>query len=598
MKDKIQWIVELVDNITKPLKEIVGNIDKVGDKTSSATDNIDDLGKSILELRNDLKQFEQLRDNSFSTQEIRKYNEKIEKTQKELKKLENLPPKKAKQNWVEMSIAVNQTLEIVNKLQDSFSFTKELTNLENDIRRFGVTNEEEISKIERSVHRLAKVYNEDESEILRAANAMTKQIGGSFEENLALIQAGFEKGANLNKDMLDQLKEYGPQVKALGLDAKQTIAIMAQAGKEGIFSDKAIDALKEANLSLREMQQAQVNALSGIGLKVEDLAGKTTFEAVQMISKAMQGATTQAKQLVLADIFKGAGEDAGLGFIEGLANVDMDINNIPSIKQANEGWHSFIADLQTTMQDWLGNFGGYAQTIGDFGIAVMGMVQVYELLASSEAIATAAQWLLNAAMDAFPLIAIVSVVALGIGLIIKYWDELKEYFIALVEFWYKYLNPFSWLIELIDYVFPGAKKAIYEFFGGLWDWIYNNFFRPLIDAWNWIKDALGFGEDEKKLEANITITKKTEVKEPETEKPVLSFGKKKTGTQTGNKKTASAGTSSGSGGGIKNIQMHIDQLVGKIEVRVTNLKESQTQIKEAVSQALIAAVRDTEVAIS
>ena len=54
MKDKIQWIVELVDNITEPLKEIVGNIGKVGDKTSSATDDIDDLGKSILELRNDL----------------------------------------------------------------------------------------------------------------------------------------------------------------------------------------------------------------------------------------------------------------------------------------------------------------------------------------------------------------------------------------------------------------------------------------------------------------------------------------------------------------------------------------------------------------
>jgi len=67
-------------------QKIVGNIGKVGDKISSATGDIDNLGKSILELRNDLTQFEQLHDNAFTTQEIRKYNENIEKTQKELKK--------------------------------------------------------------------------------------------------------------------------------------------------------------------------------------------------------------------------------------------------------------------------------------------------------------------------------------------------------------------------------------------------------------------------------------------------------------------------------------------------------------------------------
>ncbi len=224
-------------------------------------------------------------------------------------------------------VKINQMGELFESVSEQLDFTNDISNTQTALNQMDVKNVDEMSK---KIHEISKIFNEDFVEIAKAANAMTKQIGGSFESNLALLEAGYEKGANLNGDMLDQFKEYGPQIRELGLDASQMLAIMTNAGKQGVFSDKAIDSIKEANLSLKEMGKPQIEALKGIGLGVEDLAGKTSFEAVRMITKAMDGATAQAKQLALTDIFKGAGEDAGMSFILGLGTMELDPNKIPS----------------------------------------------------------------------------------------------------------------------------------------------------------------------------------------------------------------------------------------------------------------------------
>jgi phage-related minor tail protein len=218
-------------------------------------------------------------------------------------------------------VKINQAFELFDTLGEKLDFTKDINKTKLALQQMGVQDVDEVSA---KIHNISKVFEDDSMQIAKAANAMTKQIGGSFESNLALLQAGYEKGANLNGDMLDQFKEYGPQMRELGLDASQMLAIMAKAGKDGLFSDKAIDSIKEANLSLKEMGTTQLDALKGIGLNYErDLKGKTSFEAVQLISKAMEGATAQAKQLALTDIFKGAGEDAGMSFILGLYYTEI-----------------------------------------------------------------------------------------------------------------------------------------------------------------------------------------------------------------------------------------------------------------------------------
>jgi Phage-related minor tail protein len=327
-------------------------------------------------------------------------------------------------------VKINQMGELFDSVSEQLDFTSEISNVQTALNQMDVSNVDEMSS---KIHQISKIFNEDGLEIAKAANAMTKQIGGSFETNLALLEAGYEKGANLNGDMLDQFKEYGPQIRELGLDASQMLAIMANAGKQGIFSDKAIDSVKEANLSLKEMGPAQLDALKGIGLGVKDLAGKTSFEAVQMISKAMNGANAQAKQLALTDIFKGAGEDAGMGFILGLGTMELDPNKIKSFANADKGFKTWTANLQSSIAENVGGWMPLINMLGMGGMAITGMIslggQLFPMLtklATSTKLVAAAQWLWNIAMNANPasliVIGIIALIAV-IALAINKWDE-------------------------------------------------------------------------------------------------------------------------------------------------------------------------------
>lgn len=311
-------------------------------------------------------------------------------------------------------VKINQAFELFDSVSEKMDFTKDINKTKLALQQMDVKNIDEVSG---KIHEISKVFNEDSIEIAKAANAMTKQIGGSFESNLALLQSGYEKGANLNGDMLDQFKEYGPQIRELGLNASQVLAIMASAGKEGLFSDKAIDSIKEANLSLKEMGPTQVDALKGIGIAVKDLAGKTSFEAVQMISKAMAGATAQAKQLALTDIFKGAGEDAGMGFILGLGSMDLDPNNLESFQAMDAGMNTWLARFESKIADTMGSLP--IQDIAAFTMTIMGMISILTTLNGVLPLTTLLTGAFGFVISNIGLIAMIGLVIMAI----KYFDD-------------------------------------------------------------------------------------------------------------------------------------------------------------------------------
>ena len=53
----------------------------------------------------------------------------------------------------------------------------------------------------------------------------------------------------------------------------------------------------------------------------------------------------------------------------------------------------------------------------------------------------------------------------------------------------------------------------------------------------------------------------------------------------------------GTGGGIKNITVHVDKLVERFEIRTTNMSEDLSKVKELVSETLLSALNDVNLAI-
>lgn len=211
-------------------------------------------------------------------------------------------------------------------LVEATKITKDFTGLSGDELK-GVRNE---------VQALADMYDKDFRETMEAANAMAKQFGISFQDALKLIEDGFVAGADVNGEFLENIKEYPAYFREAGISASQFIAITTQANKAGIYSDKGIDVIKEANLRIREMTKSTASALDAIGISSREAqqaladGSKTTFDIMQEVSAKLAEFPEASTEVgtALADIFGGPGEDAGLQYILTLKDIDMNLDNV------------------------------------------------------------------------------------------------------------------------------------------------------------------------------------------------------------------------------------------------------------------------------
>lgn len=195
---------------------------------------------------------------------------------------------------------------------------------------------DDLKAFRNEVQAVADSFNADFRETLIATNALSKQFGISANEALQLVKDGFLAGGDANGEFLDTLKEYPAYFKEAGISADQFVAIVTQTNKMGIFSDKGVDAIKEANLRLREMTTAAAAALDGIGISSEQVqkdlqtGTKTTFDVIQDVSAKLAELPDNAATVgaAIADIFGGPGEDAGLQYLRTLKDISTNMDEV------------------------------------------------------------------------------------------------------------------------------------------------------------------------------------------------------------------------------------------------------------------------------
>lgn len=195
---------------------------------------------------------------------------------------------------------------------------------------------DDLKAFRNEVQAVADSFNADFRETLIATNALSKQFGISANEALQLVKDGFLAGGDANGEFLDTLKEYPAYFKEAGISADQFVAIVTQTNKMGIFSDKGVDAIKEANLRLREMTTATAAALDGIGISSEQVqkdlqtGTKTTFDVIQAVSAKLTELPDNAATVgaAIADIFGDPGEDAGLQYLRTLKDISTNMDEV------------------------------------------------------------------------------------------------------------------------------------------------------------------------------------------------------------------------------------------------------------------------------
>lgn len=514
----------------------------------------------------------------------------------------------------------NQASDMVKKFADSLDFAKEYKDVESNIQRMTGASGDALEKSSAKVHRLSAVYGDSGEEIARAANAMSKAMGISFNDALSLAEEGYKKGANLNGDMLEQMREYSSVLKPLGYTAEEVMAKMVQAGKSGVFNDKALDALKEGGLSLREMGQAQVDALAGIGLLPKDLKDKTVKEAIETIGAALEasGAAVAQKQAVIADIFKGAGEDMGMFINQGLMSTPT-LENMPAIEQAGSWVKGFMADVQSWSAQMFGSLAIAAQGIAPLLSGVSSAIGLFQTLSKVTWIQTIATKALSVATGIMNVIAMAGPwgwIALAIGaviLIVKQLADKFEWAAGIVGGVQESFKSFGKV--LIDIVLLPVKtivntlgvlgKTIWKLIKGDWSGAWEEA-KHIVDPVKDIIDdtksaATDFAKGYNKGKANLRAKKETEglglTTGPETanDQIVTLDGEALNPDGRKDKKGAKESNSLSGTGGSKALTMnltinnHFSNIKSKLDVR---------SIADEVAGVIVGRVRDAAVSFA
>ena len=242
-----------------------------------------------------------------------------------------------------LNVASKEIVQISKQLQGSFDLTKQ-----------------EAKTTAAQIRALAATFDEDYNSVIKAATAVSKELDISVQEATDRIQEGFLKGSNTGGEFLNILQEYPAQFRAAGIDAETTFAIINQTAKEGIYSDKGIDAIKEGGLRLRENTKAVKEALAPLSestrLQIEqEIAAGRSFDAIKLVSEALNDTSLTAEQTqkIIADVFGGAGEDAGLRYLKTLKDIDSTLEDVEvqasaskqSTLKLNQGWNDLVSGV-------------------------------------------------------------------------------------------------------------------------------------------------------------------------------------------------------------------------------------------------------------
>jgi hypothetical protein len=282
-------------------------------------------------------------------QEIEKANNELRESQKEIEKVKegfkdtNQEVGKSKSSLVDLKGAVAGVglgAMAIGALKEFVKLNNEIAKSRKEVALLTKATGLALDNITAKIRASARVFDKDFNEILRTANTVSQEFGISMTAAIDEINEGFTRGLDVNGEYLDTLREYSTFIKEAGLNTRQFNVLIQQQAQQGIFSDKGIDAIKEAVISIREMAPATKEAIDAIGIDTDKMiadiqSGTTTyFEAVQEIAtKTKEIADPQKTGAIIADVFRGAGEDAG-NFIFTLDQVGDEFGELTDEQQA------------------------------------------------------------------------------------------------------------------------------------------------------------------------------------------------------------------------------------------------------------------------
>lgn len=240
-------------------------------------------------------------------------------------------------------------------MADSAKITKQFTGLVGD----------ELTQATVKMNGMLSRTGADAKESWTAVNAIVNNYGVSLEEAIRMVELGFVKAGESAEDYFDNVAEYSQFFSTAGYSAKEFFSVLQAGGENGIYKDKLVDSIKEADIKLKEMSDTTRKDLVSVfgedftkaladGLNRGTISTKDALTLMSSEVEKTGGNMTQFSALTTS-VFGAIGEDAGgaLKIFEAIkdatakANEEMDESTkiYNEMADAQDELNSVIADM-------------------------------------------------------------------------------------------------------------------------------------------------------------------------------------------------------------------------------------------------------------
>lgn len=532
MQERLQWVFDLKDQISGPMKDIVGGGKALVDQQKQIKTAIggpikdylkgqrkmrEELGYTnkdifsssikraslIRQEQQDLRELKRRRKAASSIREIEAYNNKIEETRRRISTL-----KGATGGLQGVVGRLNKSMGgLLGPIAGVFAISRVKGFVDSSIQAFDVQDKAEaqlraslkstagvagktFEEVTKSAAELQKVTLFGDEEIIKAQSVLltfTNITGKSFDEATEAV-------LNLSTKFDQDLKSSAVQ---LGKALNDPILGITALSRTGIqFSNEQRDSIKRL-VEAGQMQAAQQIIIAELNMQM----GNSAREAAQTGMGPWQ-----QMQMMFGD------------FKEQIGAVALSL--LKDLRPTFEGILNRLLEWGQWLKDNPEKVRGFVKSIGKLAAIIVTLTVVVKLM-------TIAQLALNLAMTANPIgIIIVAIGALivAVSALIIYWEEvvawLKKFghwllvilgplgmiVAAVIEFWDEIKAFFNKvanaILDFIDWILPGAKEkilswveSIKQFFSDLWD--------SIKEVWKGIKEFFGFETEETSIEVTV-----------------------------------------------------------------------------------------------
>lgn len=225
-------------------------------------------------------------------------------------------------------------------VKEMYEYNQQVREMNKEVEQLANTSGELTDELRKNSIAIQETYGKDFKEAVLEQKALMDDFKISAQEAFDVYNQGLAMGGAANGEFGESIREYGPLMAQAGYSAQEFVNILNSGIDLGVYNDKLPDAIKEAYLSLTEQTKATRDALvNAFGASFADdilkriQSGKITVaQALDEISEKSKTANLNQQQLaqLTADVFKGAGEDAG-----GALMIFEAINNAQEVMSGN-----------------------------------------------------------------------------------------------------------------------------------------------------------------------------------------------------------------------------------------------------------------------